>query len=317
MDQLSCIKTFIEVAQTKSFTLAARRRGLSRASATKHVAALEKMVGARLLTRNSQFVSLTEAGITMLEGGVRLIEDLEGLGEKIQGRTAGLVGTVRVGVPPSFGAHHLIPAISAFFETVEDVEISLFLDDGSSNLVSEGLDVSIRIGETLQSTDEVAKLLGHAPQAMVAAPSYVDKFGMPCTPHDLREHRCLIHTLKSPSDNWAFDGPEGHTIVRVSGPIRANFGDPLLSAALMGEGITIHPNYMVREYVEAGRLVVLMPDYVPTGLRIHAVFPQRRFLPARIRVFLDFIKKWLVQNSQRLDGTLPLSEIHQLPVDEE
>ncbi len=303
MDKLSCIKTFIEVARTKSFTIAAQRRGLSRASVTKHVSALEEMIGARLLTRNSQFVSLTDAGSAMLEGGGRIIEDLEGLSEYIRGNTEELSGQVRVGVPPAFGTHQLVPAIADFLTKVKNIDIILSLDDGRSNLVREGLDISIRIKESLPSTDEVAKLLADAPQFAVASPDYIARYGMPKTPVELKDHQCLVHTIKSGSGEWSFTGADGVTAVHVSGKIRSNFGEPLLTAALMGQGISIHPLYMVKEYLDKKSLVVVMPDYEPTRLRIHAIYPQRRFLPARIRVFLDFLRSWLIEHSDQLEGS--------------
>ncbi|GGN61686.1 LysR family transcriptional regulator [Novosphingobium indicum] len=301
MDLLSCIKTFVEVAHTKSFTAAAQRRGLSRASATKHVAALEDRLGARLFTRNSQFVVLTEAGETMLSGSVRLLEELEGLTEQVKGQTKEVTGLIRIGVPPSFGAHYLVPALINFLEDAANVEISIFLDDGSSNLVREGLDISIRIGESLPDTDEVAKLLTDAPQLAVASPEYLARAPRLETPEDLANHQCLVHALKSPTEKWSFVGPDGPVTVKVKGRISANFGTPLLAASVAGQGITIHPTYMVKEFVQAGKLVVVLPDYQPTALRIHAIYPQRRFLPVRIRIFLDFLKKWLVDNRDRLE----------------
>jgi len=287
------MKTFVEVAQARSFTVAARRMGVSRATATKQVAALETILGARLLDRNSQFVSLTEAGSEMLEGSVRLLEDLEGLAENVASSTGAARGTIRIGVPPSFGANHLIRAIAAFLEVSPKINIQLVLDDGTSNLVREGIDVSIRIATSLQSTGEIAKLLGRVRQLLVASPAYIARHGKPRTPLDLSEHNCLVHALKSPSDVWTFIGTEGQMAVHVSGTIRSNFGDPLRTAALFGQGISIHPTYMVEQDIADGALVALLPDYEPLALDITAIYPQRRHLPARIRSFLDFTKDWL------------------------
>lgn len=296
MDQLRCIKTFVEVAQARSFTTAARRLGLSKATATKQVAALEASLGARLLDRNSQFVSLTETGAAMLEGSVRLLEDLEGLAETIVSATRGPSGTIRVGVPPSFGANHLLPAIAAFVEVAPDIRIQMIQDDGTSNLVREGLDLSIRIAASLRSTGEIAKLLGRVRQVLVASPDYIARRGAPTTPDQLAEHNCLVHALKSPTDFWTFDGPDGEVSVRVEGNIRANFGDPLRMAALLGQGISIHPIYMVERDLAEGRLVALLDGYEPLALDITAIYPQRRHLPTRIRAFLDFTKDWLSNN---------------------
>lgn len=301
MDHLSCLRTFIEVAQNKSFTEAARHLGLSRASATKHVAALEDHYQARLLTRNSQFVSLTEAGKLVLEGGLSLLSEIEHIADRVQATTTELSGKITMGVPPAFGAHYLTPAIAAFQRQATGVEFDLQIDDGTSNLVREGQDVCIRITESLESTDEIARLIAYAPQVMVAAPAYLDAFPPLRTPKDLKDHQCLLNTLKTPNGVWSFARGEERISVPVTGPLRSNFGNPLLAAALYGQGLTIHPVYMIRDYIDDGRLQVALPDYRPTQLRIHAVYPQRKFLPTRIRSFLDFLKAWVEDHHVALD----------------
>lgn len=304
MDHLAYLRTFVEVAQNKSFTEAARRLGLSRASTTKHVAALENLYQARLLTRNSQFVCVTEAGELVLDGGLRLLSELEHLNDRVQAVTSELSGNITVGVPPSFGGHYLTPAIAAFQEIAQNVHFELQVDDGTSNLVREGQDVCIRITEKLQSTDEIAKLIAIAPQIMVAAPAYIENSPAINTPEDLDNHQCLVNTLKTPTGVWMFSRDDETYSVPVSGRLKSNFGNPLLAAALRGQGLTIHPVYMIRDYVENGRLQVVLPDYKPTELRIHAIYPQREFLPHRIRAFLDFLKQWVQENHATLNREL-------------
>ncbi len=135
MDRLSCLQTFVKVALAKSFTAAARSLGISKATATKHVAALERQMSAQLLVRNSQFVSMTDAGAILLESGTRLIEDFENVSEELRRATVGPAGIVRVGVPPSFGTSHLTPAIVAFTHEVPDIQVAIYIDDGNGNLV--------------------------------------------------------------------------------------------------------------------------------------------------------------------------------------
>lgn len=296
MDYITCTRTFVEVAQSQSFTKAARRLGMSRASATKHVAALEAVHQARFLTRNSQFVSLTEAGEVMLEGGLRLLNEVELLSDRVQAVTSELTGSICVGVPPAFGAHYLTPAVAAFQSEFGDVSFELQFDDGTSNLVRKGQDVCIRVSESLHSTEEIAKLIMLAPQVLVAAPSYLASAPPLTKPEDLTEHHCLINKLKTPNSVWTFEREEETYQVAVTGPVSSNFGSPLLTAALQGDGLTIHPHYMVREYLSEGRLEIALPDFTPTQLRVHAVYPQRDFMPARIRAFLDFLKDWVAKH---------------------
>ena len=126
---------------------------------------------------------------------------------------------------------------------------------------------------------------------LVAAKSYLSARGEPQTPEDLSQHDCLVHALKSPTNFWTFTGPEGKKSVRVSGPIRSNFGEPLRHAALLGHGISMHPNYMVTRDIQEDLLQIVLPAYQPTGLDIYAVYPSRRNMPGRVRLFLEFLRE--------------------------
>ena len=216
---------FAEVARSSSFTTAATRLEVSRASVTKHVAWLERSLGAQLLKRTTKQVGLTDAGLRVLENGLRLLERYEEMGADVRDANAEPRGVIRVGTPPSFGTHHLLPLLTAFADRYPDIQVSLALDDGRSNLVAEGLDVSVRIASGLEDASHVAMPLVKAPQVLVAAPAYLKRAGRPRTVHDLARHNCLVHTLKSPTHNWSFTGPNGSESVRVKGTLCSNFGE--------------------------------------------------------------------------------------------
>lgn len=291
MDRLKAIEIFTEVARGRSFTAAAQRLGMAKGNVTKHVKWLEDMLGAQLLARTTKSVSLTEAGLSLLEGGQNLLDSFDAVEASVRGAVKDSKGTIRVGTPPSFGAVHLVPLVTAFSAMHPDIQFAMHLDDGRVDIADEGLDLSLRIAPSLKDTSLVAQKLGNVPQLLVASQAYLAARGKPQTPDDLTDHDCLVHALKSPTNFWTFTGPVGKKSVRVSGSMRANFGEPLRHAALLGHGISMHPNYMVTQDIKANRLRVVLPAYQPNGLDIYAMYPSRRNLPGRVRLFLEFLRE--------------------------
>ncbi len=294
MDRLRAIEIFAEVARGRSFTAAALRLGMAKGNVTKHVKWLEQLLGAQLLTRTTKSVSLTEAGLSLLEGGQHLLDSFDAVQSTVRGAVNGPKGTIRIGAPPSFAAVHLVPLITSFSALHPDLQFAMHLDDGRVDIAGEGLDLSLRIAPSLKDTSLVAQKLGSVPQLLVAAQSYLAVRGKPKTPDDLSAHNCLVHALKAPTNFWTFTGPgksSGKKSVRVSGSMRANFGEPLRHAALLGHGISMHPNYMVAQDIKDGRLKVVLPAYLPTSLDIYAMYPSRRNMPGRVRLFLEFLRE--------------------------
>ena len=290
MDRLKAIEIFSEVARGRSFTAAALRLGMAKGNVTKHVKWLEDLLGAQLLTRTTKSVSLTEAGLSLLEGGQHLLDSFDALESAVRGAVNDARGTIRIGAPPSFGAVHLVPLVTSFSAMHPDIQFAMHLDDGRVDIAGEGLDLSLRIAPSLKDTSLVAQKLGSVPQLLVAAQSYLATRGNPQTPEDLSRHDCLVHALKSPTNFWTFTGPDGKKSVRVSGSMRANFGEPLRHAAILGHGISMHPNYMVAQDIKEDRLRIVLPAYQPVGLDIYAMYPSRRNMPGRVRLFLEFLR---------------------------
>lgn len=304
MDRLRQIEVFLAVAQARSFTAAASRLGMSRANVTKQISALERRLGVQLLNRNTQHVAPTEAGLLLLSKGAHLVGDFQTLEAELRDKMMEPSGVIRVGVPPSFGAAHLVPAVAAFTQRYPGTHVTLCLDPGNADLVRDGLDLSLRIATVLKDASYIARLLVRVPQVLVASPAYLERHGTPSCLADLAEHDCLVHLLKSPNDDWHFHERGGDVSVTVSGSVSSDFGEALRSAALLGHGISMHPTYMVAEDIASGRLVHVLPDMEPAGLTIHAIYPQRN-LPARVRSFIDFLVTWLRRESKWLRPTNP------------
>jgi DNA-binding transcriptional LysR family regulator len=292
MDRLRCMEVFIAVARAESFTRAAHQLGLSKATVTKQVAWLEHALGAKLFHRSTKQVALTEAGVTALTRGRALLDRYEEIEAELRDSVRRPRGTVRVGTPPSFGTHHLLPLVASFAERYPEIRVALFLDDGSANLIAQGLDLSVRIGPPPETAGHILVPLTKAPQALVASPAYLVDHGTPHAPSDLSEHNCLVHAIKAPTSIWRFTSLAGEVSVRVQGSVSSNFGDALKEAALLGHGISMHPYYMVADDLRAGRLISVLPDYEPLALDIYVVYSGRQHLPTRTRKFLDFLRQW-------------------------
>ncbi len=291
MDRLRCLQVFAEVARCRSFVRAAWQLHLSKATVTKHVAWIENSVGSQLLNRSSKQVTLTEAGARVLEGAQELLERYERLEADVRDSVNLPRGSIRVGTPPAFGIHHLMPVVAQFTERYPDIEVTVLLDDGRTDLLAEALDLSIRIAPQLEDASYIAYLLMKAPQVLVASPEYLARAGTPKSVQDLQRHNCLVHTIKSSGGSWRFAGATPQD-VRVRGTVRSNIGEALKQAALIGAGIAVHPYYMVSEELRSGALQVVLPQETPQELDIYAVFSTRRNMPVRVRALLEFLKEW-------------------------
>jgi DNA-binding transcriptional LysR family regulator len=296
MDRLKQIRLFTEVARAQSFSATARRFGMSRASVTKHIAALEQAFSVLLLNRTTQHVVLTETGRQLMEGGMRLLEDFDLLEARIRNTESEPRGIIRVGTPPTFGATRLMPAVVAFTKKYPDIRVALHLDNGSADLVRDSLDVSLRITNVLRDSSHVARFLVHIPQVLVASQAYIDVHGEPRVPSDLLQHNCLVHRMNAPVDTWRFGKDGGQIAIQVSGSISSNFGEVLRTSALLGAGISLHAIYMVEEDLRAGRLKIVMPDFEPLGFVVNAIY-SRRNPPARVSMFLDFLREWFPRSA--------------------
>ena len=308
MDRLRAIEIFTEVARGRSFTAAAVRLGMAKGNVTKHVKWLEESLGAQLLTRTTKSVSLTEAGLSLLETGQELLDRFDMVEAAVRGAVRAPKGTIRVGTPPSFGAAHLVPLVTAFSAKNPEIQFVMHLDDGRVDIAGEGLDLSLRIAPSLKDTSLIAQKLGSVPQLLVASQAYLAAKGEPLKPEELSQHDCLVNALKSPTNFWTLTGPGGKKSVRVAGSMRSNFGEPLRHAALLGQGISMHPNYMVARDIRENFLRIVLPAYQPTQLDIYAVYPSRRNMPGRVRLFLEFLRERFQNTAEwqtQIDGAAP------------
>jgi DNA-binding transcriptional LysR family regulator len=288
MDLVSAMKIFTAIVDNGSFAAAANRLDLSRAMASKTVAALEEHLGTRLLNRTTRRLSLTEAGMAFYERSVQILADIWEA-EQVAGRTATEPrGILKVTMPLAYGLHRLGPVVAQYAERYPQVKMNLSLSDRKIDLIEEGYDVAIRIGR-LPESGLIARKLGTAHSIIAGAPDYLERHGRPEVPADLAAHQCLGYSLTNLGDEWRLQGPDGIVSVPSRGSIKADNGDMLRLAAVAGAGLIFQPWFIVEEDVRAGRLEWILKDYASEELGIYAVYPSRRYLSAKVRTFIDFL----------------------------
>ncbi|HUV23307.1 MAG TPA: LysR substrate-binding domain-containing protein [Gammaproteobacteria bacterium] len=288
MDRLNSMRIFVEVATAAGFSAAATRIGLSRAQVSKSVMQLEKHLGTRLFNRTTRRISLTEVGKVYLERCVDILQDIDETEAMASAQTREPRGRLTLSAPTSFGVLHLQSAIPAYLRQYPQVQISLNLADRFIDVVDEGFDLVIRIAE-LQDSSLIARRLAPCRRLLCAAPAYLDQHGTPQVPQDLAIHHCLVYSNELKPDTWQLQGPGGIEAVKVNGPICADNGDILRAAAVAGLGVSLLPTFIIGPDLAAGRLRQVLADYCPPAISIHAVFPSRRYLSAKVRSFVDFM----------------------------
>jgi DNA-binding transcriptional LysR family regulator len=289
MDRLDEMAAFAAVADARSFTQGARRLGVSSAQISKLVARLEDRLGARLLNRTTRDVSLTDTGRAYLERARVLLEDFEALEGSVRDE-AGPRGLLRISAPVAFGAKQLDPALFDFAEAYPEVSIEVSYADRMVNLVDEGFDVGVRIGQLTDSSLIARKL---APVRMVTcgSPSYLQAHGTPQTPADLSAHQAIIDLNMRDPNVWNY-GAEGECMeTRVHGRLRFASAEACLAAAERGFGIARAPDFVAADSLKAGRLSTLLCNFESEMVHVHAVYPHARHLAAKVRVFVDFLAK--------------------------
>ena len=290
MDKLTSMIVFTKVAKAGSFAAAAKELNLSRAMATKHVMQLENSLGIRLLNRTTRNLNLTEVGMVYLERCLQILDDLEETELAVTRLQTEPRGTLKITSAPFFGAYHIAPAIAAYNELYPDVNVELVLQAGYVDLIEEGFDLAILL-EELTDSSLIARKLGGSQRVVCGSPSYIKKRGIPETPDDLKKHNCLVNSSMAPRDQWQFSDPvNGNTtVIKVSGTMEANVADALRMSAISGLGLVMLPTYMVGQDLRKGRLQAALKDWIASPLEIHAVYPHRKHLSAKVRTFVDFL----------------------------
>jgi DNA-binding transcriptional LysR family regulator len=289
------MQAFARVVEQGSFAKAADRLGISTSACSRHVADLEAHLDARLLNRTTRRLSLTESGQAFYERCVQLLSDLEEAEQAAAVSAARPRGTLKLSCGISFGVRHVARLVGAFVARHPEVRFDVQLADRFVDLVEEGFDLALRIGES-PTQNLIARKLGETRLVPCAAPLYLREHGAPETPADLTRHACLTYEYLPLRNVWRFQDRSGmEHAIRIAGPVHANNGDMLAAAAAEGIGIAMEPDFVVAADLAAGRLVRILADYAPALTSIYAVYPSRRHLSAKVRAFVDFLAERFAQ----------------------
>jgi DNA-binding transcriptional LysR family regulator len=293
MDRITGVQLFVRIVETGSFSKASVDLGVTQPTATKHVAAVEARLGARLLNRNTRGVSTTEIGALYYEKCKtiqRELEEADNLASLLQARVG---GQLRVSTSVAFGRRVLTPIVLAFMREHPEITIDLSFDDRYVNLVEQGVDVAIRMGR-LADSSLGARYLAQNPWVLVASPAYLKAHAAPTTPAEVAAHPCLIYSTVQGDERWHFtstsaDGGEEHS-VPVRGPLRTNNLSVLLEAARDGMGLAMLPWYVAHTSVRGRKVVPLLTGFALPVQEMHAVFPSPKLLPSKVSSFIGFLQ---------------------------
>lgn len=301
---IAAIPIFVAVVDGNSFTAAADRLGVTKSAVSRRIAELEEDLGVRLLHRTTRKLSLTEAGDRYLEFARRSLQEAR-LAEDAATALQDLPrGRLRINTPMSFGRLHVAPTIPAFLARYPDVEVEMTMDDKFVDIVGGGYDLAIRVGRLADST-LVARKLAPNHTVLCASPDYLASHPAPVTPEDLLDHNCLRYSYYSEAGEWTLFRGDEVQHVRVTGNYQVNNSEALREALVRGCGIGRIPRFIVDPDLAAGRLRCVLSEYDLPAQDIYAVWPERAYLPRKVRVFVDFLAEqgwapfWNVERDRR------------------
>lgn len=292
MDTLTRMRAFIDVVEAEGFSAAARKIGRSKALLSKYVRELEDDLGALLLNRTTRQFSMTEAGHTYYKRAVEIIREIDSLADTVRESSGDVRGRIKLSAPRTFADAPIGQCLIDFALAHPDIVLDINLDDRFVDLVEEGFDLAIRISR-LDNSSLIARRLSPFGVRLCASPALIKRVGMPETPQQLASRPCIVDTNGRWLSNWPFRGDGGEMLsVAVTGPIEVNSPLTARAAAVSGLGFSILPDFIAAPEIEAGNLVALMDERMYSGGGIFAVYPHRRYLPAKVRVFVDFLVQW-------------------------
>ncbi len=299
MDKLSAMQTFVRVVESGSFTAVAAELSSTQSAISKQVAALEKALGAKLLVRTTRSLALSEEGARYFEQARRLVAEIAEAESDLRLGEAQLSGWMRIAASVGFGRLKLMPLVEAFMAAHPDVKIDLRLQDGFVDLVEQGIDVSVRIGD-LPDSGLIARRVGTSHRMLMAHKDYLKTLpaglSLPMQPEDLSQHNCLVYTETANRNQWTFragaeaaDEAGMARTVRVEGRLQTNSSEVIRAAVVNGMGIGYAPTWLFEQELASGELIRLMPGWESPASPIHMVSPPERKHSAKVRAFIEHV----------------------------
>lgn len=288
MDHLRALTIFATVSDEGGFAAAARRLNMSPPTVTRAIGELEKRLGARLLHRTTRTVSLTATGQHYYADIKRILSDLHDADRHAAGLHGAPRGDVSVTASVLFGRMVVAPALFTMLDRFPDISVSTLFVDRVVHMVDEGIDVAVRIAELPDSSLSAVRV-GSVRRVMCAAPDYLDRFGRPCHPDELKDHQTIAFSGSTPITRWNLEHDGEALPVKVTSRLRTNTADVALSAARAGRGVTRVLSYMIADDIAAGRLEEVLPDFAPAAVPVHVVHRETGHVSARVRAVVDHL----------------------------
>ncbi|MEM7561789.1 MAG: LysR family transcriptional regulator [Pseudomonadota bacterium] len=288
MDILTGMRTFTAVVLTGSFTAAGERLGISKALTSKYVGQLEEHLGVRLLNRTTRHLNVTETGKTYYERCKQILDDVDELEAGVRDQHATPTGKLSIAAPVTFGELHLTGIVTRYLEQNPNVQMEMVLSDRYVNIVDEGFDLAIRIGQ-LDDSSLIAKRIAGCRMVVCATPQYLLQKGRPSHPKELSSHCCIVDTNHRATENWRFREQGKTFTVKVGGQLRVNNAISVRDAMLASHGIGFTPIYAIKDELHEGKLSIILKKYEAYDFGIFALYPHNRHLTAKVRSFVDFL----------------------------
>ncbi|SEI45163.1 transcriptional regulator, LysR family [Pseudomonas sp. NFR16] len=284
MDRFRELTAFVTVVETGGFSAAARRLGDSQSAISKSVNALEKRLGATLLSRSTRSVTLTDQGRQYYERTRPLLEEIEEADGELASSSGDVRGLVRIAAPSTFGRLHIVPLIPKLLELHPNITLDVRLSDAVRDLIDDGVDLAIRVSP-VRDPDSVVKRVATTKLVCVGARHYLRRHGTPAVPTDLAQHNCLIY---GDMTEWPFQGPDGSFTVQVQGNLYSNSVETILAGVRAGVGIGMFNRASLVGDLQHPDIVTVLDEFVSSSRDISLIWPRRRFIPARVRTVTDF-----------------------------
>jgi DNA-binding transcriptional LysR family regulator len=286
MDKLEAMRVFIEVAEHKSFVAASRKLGLSAPAVTRSIAQFESALGVRLFNRTTRHVRLTDSGARFFEDARRILEDVDQAVAAASGSYTEPKGVLTITAPVLFGQIHITPILTEYLQQHPSVAVKAVFYDRVSNLLDEGFDVAIRIGQ-LKDSSIYAAPVGNVQRLLCASPAYLKKYGMPRHPSNLTDHEIIQASAVESSTTWQFESSTGKESVKVTPRLNCSQNGAAITAARQGFGITRLMSYQIGEELKNGSLIRILRDYEIKPLPVNIIHLEGRQANAKIRSFID------------------------------
>lgn len=289
MDIDIAFRVFLKVADTESFSTAAKQLGMGQPAVSKQVSALEDHLGARLLHRTTRSITLTDEGREFLGHARHAIAATDYALERVQRVKANPSGLLRLSCQTGFARMQVVPRLGKILELYPDIDIDLVLQDSWPNLVEQGIDLRIHIGD-IEDETVITQLIGHSRIQLYGTPDYIAQHGMPKTPQDLANHQIIHFTGYNRQRKWLFIKDGKQELLDIKGRVGIDNLDALREAIIHSVGITTGPQWMFKEELLDGRIIPLLSDYDMGSVALHAAYPSRRFVPLKVRMFIDYVR---------------------------